>query len=63
MKKLLLVLIVALMSSCTFKEYKPFDNAIQAMEAKESTEKLKKEVDQWTKEKLSAIDGKEVEGE
>ena len=53
MKKLLLILIVASMSSCTFKEYKPFDNAIQSMEAKESTEKLKKEVDQRTKEKLS----------
>ena len=41
------------MSSCTFKEYKPFDNAIQAMEAKEGTGKLKKEVDKRTKEKLS----------
>lgn len=47
--------IVVSLSSCEFKEYKPFDNAIEAMNAKDSTEKLSREITERNNIKLDSL--------
>ncbi len=56
MKSLIILFISALiLSSCGFKEYKPFDNAINVGLAKESTIKLNKEVNNSSKSKMASL--------
>lgn len=51
---ILLSLIIGL-SSCEFKVYKPFDNAIAAMNAKDSTAKLQKDISERNKSKIDSL--------
>lgn len=59
MKKLLILIgCVMSLASCNFKDYKPYDNAINAMEARESSDKLSNDISIRTQIKLDSLKNK-----